>query len=217
MLAAQGEGAAALTAYRASLAIRERLAQQDPNNAEWQRDLTVSHDRIGDMLAAQGEGAAALTAYRASLAIRERLAQQDPNNAEWQRDLSVSHDRIGDMLAAQGEGAAALTAYRASLAIRERLAQQDPNNAEWQTDVVVSCWKLAQSNADIAEDQIDRRALLERGLAILHGLHDESRLTRTQEDWIIQFERALQVPPPPRGMRRLLSYGRAWLHRLISR
>jgi hypothetical protein len=146
------------------------------------------------MLAAQGEGAAALTAYRASLAIRERLAQQDPNNAQWQRDLSVSHDRIGDMLAAQGEGAAALTAYRASLAIAERLAQQDPNNAEWQTDVVVSYWKLAQSNADIAVDQVDRRALLERGLAILHRLHDESRLTSTQEDWIIQFERALRVP-----------------------
>jgi len=171
----------------------------------------------GQAYADLGDLSQALTDLRQTIEIGERLAQQDPNNAEWQRDLTVSQNRIGDMLAAQGEGAAALTAYRASLAIAERLAQQDPNNAEWQTDVVVSCWKLAQSIAEIAEDEIDRRALLERGLAILHRLHDESRLTRTQEDWIIQFERALQVPPPLRGMRRLLSYGRAWLDRLISR
>jgi tetratricopeptide (TPR) repeat protein len=171
----------------------------------------------GQAYADLGDLAQALTDLRQTIEIGERLAQQDPNNAEWQRDLSISQNKIGDILAAQGEGAAALTAYRASLAIAERLAQQDPNNAEWQTDVVVSCWKLAQSIAEIAEDEIDKRALLERGLAILHRLHDESRLTRTQEDWIIQFERALQVPPTPRGTRRLLSYGRAWLDRLISR
>jgi len=91
-----------------------------------------------------------------------------------------------------------------------------PTRAE-QTNVVVSYWKLRQGNAVTAADHLDPRALLEQALAILHRLHDQSRLTRTQEDWIIQFERALQVPPPPRVMRRLLSYGRAWLHRLISR
>ena len=64
---------------------------------------------------------------------------------------------------------------------------------------------------------VDTRTLLKQGLAILYRLRDEAHLTRTQEDWIIQFERALQVPPPPRGIGRLLAYGRAWLHGLISR
>jgi hypothetical protein len=50
-------------------------------NAGWQRDLLVSHDRIGDVQQAQGGLAAALTSYQASLAIRERLAQADPGNA----------------------------------------------------------------------------------------------------------------------------------------
>ena len=140
------------------------------------------------MLAAQGEGAAALAAYRASLTIRERLAQHDPENAEGQRDLSISHNKIGDMLRAQGEGAAALAAYQASLAIRERLAQHDPENAEWQTDVVISYWKLAQNDAMGAEDHVDTRALLERGLTILYRLRDGSRLTSTEEDWIMQLK-----------------------------
>ena len=62
MLVAQGQLDAALTAYRASLAIRERLAAADPSNAAWQRDLSVSHDKLGDVLVAQGQLDAALAA-----------------------------------------------------------------------------------------------------------------------------------------------------------
>ena len=40
MLVAQGKLPEALTAYRASLAIAERLAKADPGNAGWQRDLS---------------------------------------------------------------------------------------------------------------------------------------------------------------------------------
>ena len=135
---AQGDLPAALTSYRASLAIAERLAKADPGNAEWQRDLSVSHERIGDVQVAQGDLPAALTSYRASLAIAERLAKADPGNAGWQRDLSVSHNRIGDVQVAQGDLPAALTSYRASLAIAERLAKADPGNAVWQRDLSVS-------------------------------------------------------------------------------
>jgi hypothetical protein len=44
-----GDLAQALTDLRQTIEIGERLAQQDPNNAQWQRDLSISHDRIGDM------------------------------------------------------------------------------------------------------------------------------------------------------------------------
>ena len=49
VLVAQGDLPAALTSYQASLAIAERLAKPDPGNAGWQRDLSVSHDKIGDV------------------------------------------------------------------------------------------------------------------------------------------------------------------------
>jgi tetratricopeptide (TPR) repeat protein len=94
---AQGDLAAALASYRASLAIRERLAKADPGNAGWQRDLSVSFEKIGDVQQAQGDLAAALTSFRASLDIAERLAKADPGNAGWQRDLIVSLFKIGDL------------------------------------------------------------------------------------------------------------------------
>ena len=80
------------------MAIAERLAEADPNNAGWQRDLSVSHNKIGDVLVDQGDLSGALDSYRPSMAIRERLAKADPNNAGWQRDLSVSRSKIGDVL-----------------------------------------------------------------------------------------------------------------------
>ena len=51
VLAAQGDGPGGLASYRDSLAIADRLAKSDPGNAapswqEWQRDLSVSHDKI---------------------------------------------------------------------------------------------------------------------------------------------------------------------------
>ena len=93
MLVAQGDGPAALRAYQEGLAIAEALAKRDPANTEWQRDLSVSHEQIGDVLVAQGDGPAALRAYQEGLAIGEALAKRDPANTEWQRDLSVSHDQ----------------------------------------------------------------------------------------------------------------------------
>src|SRR3954451_4492795 len=50
-------------------------AEADPGNAGWQRDLSVSYNKIGDVQVEQGDLAAALASYRASLAIAEGLAE----------------------------------------------------------------------------------------------------------------------------------------------
>ena len=44
---------------------RRALAGRDPANTQWQRDLSVSHERIGNVLVAQGDGAAAREAAAA--------------------------------------------------------------------------------------------------------------------------------------------------------
>ena len=112
--AAQGDLPAALASYQASHAIAERLAQADPGNAEWQRDLSVSHDE--DRRRAGGAGKPAGSADELPGRARDRRAPGAgrSSNAEWQRDLSVSHNKIGDVQVAQGDLPAALTSYRAA-------------------------------------------------------------------------------------------------------
>jgi hypothetical protein len=75
-----------MSSYQTALAIAERLAKADPGNAEWQRDLSVSHDNIGDVQQAQGDLAAALSSYQA-----------DPGNAGWQRDLALTYGRVASI------------------------------------------------------------------------------------------------------------------------
>jgi hypothetical protein len=87
----------ALKWFRDGLAIAERLAQSDPGNAGWRRDLLVSHDRIGGVLGLQEILSEAMKSYRDGLAIAERLAQSDSGNADWLVDLAVSYVNLADI------------------------------------------------------------------------------------------------------------------------
>jgi tetratricopeptide (TPR) repeat protein len=139
---ARSDPDAAMTEYRDASAIADRLAMADPRNTAWQRDRSVSYNKVGGVLVEQGALEEALRSFRDSLAIRERLAQADPENSERQRDLSVSYDWIGRVLDRRGDRSGALKSYRDSLAIRERLAQADRRNAAWQRDLSYSYTKV---------------------------------------------------------------------------
>jgi hypothetical protein len=83
---------AALASYRDSLAIADRLATSDPGNAGWQRDLSVSYNKVGDVQVAQGDLAGALKSYRDSLAIADRLGfRLGPT-----RDIAAPSARTGN-------------------------------------------------------------------------------------------------------------------------
>lgn len=86
---AQGDLPAALAAYDASLAIRKRLADADPGNAEWQRDLIVSHVKLAEWFSEQpGDAARVRQHYRQALDVVRRLqagARLNPADA-WMVD-----------------------------------------------------------------------------------------------------------------------------------
>lgn len=74
--------------YRSGLAIAERLAASDPGNAGWQRDLSVSQEKIGYLAAKRGDRLAAGEAYGRARDILTRLTALDPSNATWRKDLA---------------------------------------------------------------------------------------------------------------------------------
>ena len=84
-----------MAAYQASLKLCETLAAHDVANSGWQRDLSVSHNKIGNVLVAQGDLAGALAAYQADLKICETLAAHDVANVQWQIDVAISCGKLG--------------------------------------------------------------------------------------------------------------------------
>ena len=144
-------------------------AAGDPANTGWQRDLSISHERLGDVAMAAGDLEAARAAYQTRQDIAARLAAADPANTDWQRELSVSHTKLGDVAAAAGDLAAARTDYQASLDIMARLAAADPANAGWQRDLSVSHERLGDV-AIAAGDLEAARAAYQAGLDIMARL-----------------------------------------------
>ena len=73
VLTAQGNLPGAFDAYQASLAIRERLAAQDPQNAGWQRDLAVSFSMLYHSNHAAGNDEEAARALHRCHEVLERM------------------------------------------------------------------------------------------------------------------------------------------------
>ncbi|MGH3980352.1 MAG: hypothetical protein ACRDRZ_15330, partial [Pseudonocardiaceae bacterium] len=85
----------------------EARAAADPTNTAWQRDLSVSHSKLGDLAVAAGDLATAGQRFQAALDIRQRLAAADPINAQWQRDLEISQQRVTSLNKADTQGGGA--------------------------------------------------------------------------------------------------------------
>jgi len=136
-----GDRAGAIESYRKSLAIREALLVDEPNNATTRRDQATTHDRIGDTLRVNGDTAAALEHYGQALKLREALAV-GAGDQQTQVDLAISYERIGDQLALLGKRAEALEHQRRALPIIEQAAAADPGNAQFQRRLFISFIKL---------------------------------------------------------------------------
>ena len=168
-LSDQEDWPAALAAYRDALSIARVLAASDPNNTDWQRDLSVSLEKVAGVLATQGDQKGTLKAYMDSFVIADRLAKLDPGNADWQRDLSITLSEIGMLKVKQRDIKGARQAFQDSLDIRQQLAQSDPDNATWQRDLVVAMIDYAQ----VAKNP---RAVLSQALDMTQELDRSGRL-----------------------------------------
>ena len=89
--------AGALKSYRDGLAIADRLAQSDPDDTNYQRDLSFSHARLASALRKAGENAKALDALREGRAIMVRMTSLSPDNATWKRDLAWFDAQIAEL------------------------------------------------------------------------------------------------------------------------
>jgi tetratricopeptide (TPR) repeat protein len=137
-----GDVQKAMTSARQAHDIFVALLKIDPNNTLWQRDLSVSDNKVGDVLLAQGDLKGALASYQDGLAIRKARVAKDPDNTEAQRDVSVSDNDVGNVLEAQGDLKGALAAYQEDNEICRKLAKTQPDNTEAQRDLSISDEKV---------------------------------------------------------------------------
>jgi tetratricopeptide (TPR) repeat protein len=117
---AQGDLAAALGSYQASRDIADRLAKADPGNAEWQRDLSIAHERIGDVRSRRGETIQAIAAFEQALRVYRELQARNPGDIPSRVFSVVPLWRLGQLRGREGRAD-----LEAALAILKPLAAAD--------------------------------------------------------------------------------------------
>ena len=137
-----GDSQDSLIACRESQAIWQTLADADPTDAEFQRNLASSHNNIGNLLRATGRSAEAHGEYEAGLAIWKRVVVANPTVIQFQSHLASAYNNIGLLLKERGKRVDALKAYQSALATRQTLADANPTDAKLQADLVYSQYNM---------------------------------------------------------------------------
>ncbi len=148
-----------------SFAIAQRLAEADPQNAQAQRDLSLSLNKLGDLELREGDAAKARGHFEESLEINRILAAADPRNAQAQRDLSVSLERFGVLALRANDVAEARKLFAQSHEIRNWFAEADPQNVQAQFNVGYMAGKLAIAELRTGSQAQAREHLIEANAA----------------------------------------------------
>jgi CHAT domain-containing protein len=117
---------AAVEAYQQALAIRRRLAQQQPQ--VYEPHLATTLNGLGTALCGLRRWEAAVEAFQQALAIYRQLAQQQPE--VYEPDVAGTLNNLGNALSDWRRLEAAVEAYEEALAIYRQLAQQQPEEYE---------------------------------------------------------------------------------------
>ncbi|MBL8482338.1 MAG: tetratricopeptide repeat protein, partial [Rhodocyclaceae bacterium] len=164
------------------LAIAQRLAAAEPQHAGYQRDLSVSYERLGDLMRTLGQADTARQYFEQSLDLRARLAAAEPQRADYQRDLSVSYEKLGNVLHDLGQTDAARQYYEQDLDIAQRLVRAEPQRADYQRDLVISLMRMADAEPQRAQEH------LTRALDILHALRAAGLQVYQRDEMIAALE-----------------------------
>jgi hypothetical protein len=83
------------------MAIRTRLAERDPGNTEWQRDLFVSRYFLGLTHLGLGQAAAARAHGEAALALAQERRARFPDQPQTAADLRAAEALMARVKAAE--------------------------------------------------------------------------------------------------------------------
>jgi tetratricopeptide (TPR) repeat protein/tRNA A-37 threonylcarbamoyl transferase component Bud32 len=137
---------AALTRFRESLAIRERLVAKHPKTESHRRDLATTWGNIAVWYSMTGNAAQSIAAREKSLEVYSRLVQDFPNRDRFRHDVAQAEFNLGkDQLQAGNAAAAA--------------ARLDKAAVEWdrlhQTHPAVGIYATSLANARFMGSQVE--------------------------------------------------------------
>jgi tetratricopeptide (TPR) repeat protein len=179
--------------YQSGLVLAEDLLRRQPTDAQAQRDLSVSLEKMGEVAGKMGQLGEAKSFFERSGKIRESLVAAHPQDAQAQRDLSISLNKLGEVAGQMGQLGEAKAFFERGLKISESLAAADPQDAQAQRDLSISLEKLGGVAGKMGQLG-EAKAFFERDLKISEALAAaDPQDAQAQRDLSISLERLGEV------------------------
>jgi eukaryotic-like serine/threonine-protein kinase len=153
-----------LTRYRDSALA---LAQVDPTNLAWQRELVAGHHNLAVLDLDRGDLPAADAGFRAELAMNERMLIPLPADAQLQFRVADTHSWLGRTAERAGRLADAGERYGQQIRLLEALSQAEPRTARWRVrladayELQAGIFAITGRRAESMERRQQARVLLE--------------------------------------------------------
>ncbi len=132
---ARADTAAALSAYRTSLRLRDTLLDMDPDNMDYQSRVLEVEDTIAELQRELGDSKSAVATYQEALPLMVALTRRDPNNQTWGRMYGNLLADLGFALLDTGAFADAIAQLDAATDAQQAMLAKDPSSAAWLMDL----------------------------------------------------------------------------------
>jgi len=174
--------------YLLARSMLSELLAEDGARADVKRDLSLSHERVGDALLQARDIAGAREAYAACLTLRRELVARSRDNVEWRRDLSVALERVADVHALQGRHGDARAAFDEALALRQAAFDGQPNDLVATRDLAVLWIRIGKARADASGRLVDIDAAYGQAIALLTPLvESDAANSRRHRDLAVAY------------------------------
>jgi tetratricopeptide (TPR) repeat protein/tRNA A-37 threonylcarbamoyl transferase component Bud32 len=178
----------ALAEYQTSLATKQALLAEAPDDTAAMRDLEVANSKVGLVELQLHHADLGRAKLDTALGLAKHLVDVDPTNREWLADLASTNSDIAQMLFDGGDGASSLGYYTAALDASERAAAQDPHNDGLQRELAISYGQIAEVEGGLGHLDL-ATAHARKALAIVdRRAAEHATMTDALRDRATQYE-----------------------------
>lgn len=134
--------------FKESYKVFRELHEIDSDNLQYQLDLSIGYDYLGDHAKENNDFETAHKHYKKGQELAQNLTDNHPNRTLFQVSLAILSRKLGQNALKEKNYPYAIKQFRKALHIRRYLAGIDPSNIEWLNGVFAVYYWLALAHEE---------------------------------------------------------------------